>query len=297
MIINAFPTGWDVTNQTGGGSSASPVAPLLDFTYTGNYETIDDGNGDWRLRLLTSGTLTFLTQQVVDLFAVGGGGGGANYQGGMVGPGGGQPDTGTWSTSGGGGGGGYTTTVTEETMIANHAYTVNIGAGGTAGQDGGATSMDSTISASGGKKGASTSDGSGGAGGSGGGRGSMRETYFDGSDAFTVNASNGGSNGGNGEGTSGGTGQGTTTREFGEPDGTLYGSGGAGGNHLNGTQHIGGGSGGGNGACLGSSNYPATAGYANTGGGGGGGASTTLQGQSGGSGILIIRNHREQEEE
>ena len=160
MIISTFPWG------TGG----SPVIPQLpEFTFTGLYEMIQDEGSDWRLRLLSSGTLTFTGQQYVDLFAVGGGGGGANYQSGMIGPGGGQPDTGEWATSGGGGGGGYTTTVSGQTLISGHAYTVNIGAGGAAGQDGGATSMESLISASGGKKGAGTSDGKGGAGGSGGG--------------------------------------------------------------------------------------------------------------------------------
>jgi hypothetical protein len=160
-------------------------------------------------------------------------------------------------------------------------------------------------------------------GGSGGGLNyysySIKYTYYENT------ASDGGSDGGNGctaaicfytwsadeHGInyyeSGGTGQGTTTRAFGESDGTLYAGGGGGGG---GGEDIvaltwdtkpeynghGGAGGGGNGGFVSSdykgfeySNYMAKPGDVNTGGGGGGvgipGAGTT----SGGSGIVIIR--------
>ena len=53
--------------------------PVLgeDFSYSGNCQVIDDSVGDevqWRIKFLTSGTLTVLTADwLVDLFLVGGG--------------------------------------------------------------------------------------------------------------------------------------------------------------------------------------------------------------------------------
>ena len=49
------------------------------FTYTGNYQFIDDGSGNWRIKFLSSGTLTFTSlgnaRKGIDVFLVGGGAG------------------------------------------------------------------------------------------------------------------------------------------------------------------------------------------------------------------------------
>ncbi len=82
------------------------------FTYAGTYQVIDDDNGDYRVKFLSSANLNWLTEEIVDLFLVGGGGGGA-------------------SSNGAGGGGGYTTTSTYNTLTANTTYALNIGNGGT----------------------------------------------------------------------------------------------------------------------------------------------------------------------
>ena len=55
------------------------------FTYTGDYLVIDEGNGDWHVKFLTSGTFTAVSDLLIDVFAVGGGGGGhANGGSGIV---------------------------------------------------------------------------------------------------------------------------------------------------------------------------------------------------------------------
>ena len=50
------------------------------YTYTGSSTFIDDGNGNWRIKFLTSGTLTFTNLGTgvngIDVFLVGGGGSG-----------------------------------------------------------------------------------------------------------------------------------------------------------------------------------------------------------------------------
>ena len=56
------------------------------FTYTGNYEVVDDDDnvisdvdsyeGNWKIRFLTSGTFESTSDVLVDVFLVGGGGGG-----------------------------------------------------------------------------------------------------------------------------------------------------------------------------------------------------------------------------
>ena len=101
-IISYFPGG-----SAGGGTG------MPEYTYTGNASLIDDGGGNWRIKLLTSGTLTFTklgnAKGGVDVFCVGGGasGGGVGF----------------------GGGGGYTATETK-TVSKGMAYPVVIGAGG-----------------------------------------------------------------------------------------------------------------------------------------------------------------------
>ena len=174
-VITAFP---------GGEAPAS----IPEFTYTGNYTFIDDGDDNWRIKFLTSGTFTITNDDFdIDAFLVGGGGGGG------------------WR---GAGAGGYTT-LAQVTAVKDTGYSIVIGAGGGYQASGGQTSAFSNT-ANGGQGG--QSDGSGGDGGSGG-------AGWNG---------DGGSNGGNGTGQGYGYGQGTTTREFHEATGDLYSPGGAG---------------------------------------------------------------------
>lgn len=232
--------------------------PVLDsapkFTYTGTYEYIDDGSGNWRIKFLTSGIFTPMKNMTADVFLVGGGGGG------MAGE---KNPADRNKLAGSGGGGGKTVTVKAVTLTANTEYAVTVGAGGNVGADGSTTTAFGS-SAEGGKKGyKSGSDFYGGAGGSGGG----------------CQLGNGGSNGasgGGGTGGYGGAGQGTTTREFGEDAGDLY-AGGGGGSFYKNAPYSGGAGGGGNGYAAGTDNL-----------GGGGGCNA-----SGGSGIVIIRKHKE----
>ena len=223
---------------------------LPSFTYTGTYTIVQDSAMNWRIKFLTSGTFTPANNLNVDIFCVGGGGGGKNG-----------------STRQAGGGGGYTQTLLNQTLTANTAYTVTVGAGGVVEGDGGASSFGSLLTAEGGKKAASYS--TGGKGGSGG-AGCSTSTG-------TVQAY-GGSDGSNGEagGGTGGTGQGTTTREFGESTGDLYSGGGQGGPTGSGNPSYSAPGGGG------AVDQPGTD---NTGGGGG-------RAGAGGSGIVIIRNTR-----
>lgn len=253
------------------------------FTYTGDYALEDDnGNpitsttGNWRLRLLTSGTLKITelrgAENGVDVFLVGGGGSGGGYLNGVD------------RECGSGGGGGYTTTERNMTLTAT-TYDIQVGSGGApidghnAGIAGGVTSAFG-LTANGGSGG--TKGYKGGDGGSGGGSGGY----------YTNNAGgNGGSDGGNGAKTrnDGGTGQGTTTREFGESSGVLYAGGGGGGAYT-----LAPGAGGAGGGGKGSSNNSLDVGngVANSGGGGGGARNGGASSGAGGSGIVIIRNKR-----
>ena len=278
---------------------------LPNFTYTGTSTIHDDGDGNWRIKFLSSGLLTMDRNINTDIFMVGGGASGGQIPGGST------------THAAGGGGGGYTRT--ETLMIQrDHSYWIEIGAGGVVGataaeagytQPGGATEIrdgnqsgTAIFSVSGGDKTVSASNG--GKGGSGGGAGA---SDWSSSGKY---AGAGGSNGGNGSDDSsssspntGGVGQGTTTREFGELTGDLYAGGGGGGQYHTSASGsytapaLGGDGGGGNGCTNG---IAATNGQANTGGGGGGGSGNAASGNynvikaagNGGSGILIIRNHR-----
>lgn len=242
--------------------------PVLDsapkFTYTGTYEYIDDGGGNWRIKFLTSGTFTPLKAMTIDAFLVGGGGGGNIYAG---------------------GGGGYTKTVKTIELTPKYGYTIVVGSGGTGINDsdqantGGITSAFNETA----NGGSGAVDYDGGAGGSGGGAAGYRG-----------NGAKGGEDGGSGGSTtlgSGGTGQGTTTREFGESTGALYSGGGGGGAYSEYSGGAGGQGGGGDGGAYG---YPGSNGETNTGGGGGSGSyNGPKYGGTGGSGIVIIRKHKE----
>ena len=235
--------------------------PVLDsapkFTYTGTYEYIDDGGGNWRIKFLTSGTFTPLKNMTADAFLVGGGAGGG-YRYGPY-----------------GGGGGYTKTEKSIALSANNTYEIVIGAGGESNGNGGETSAFSVT----------VSGGSGKNGGSGGGTGSNvgRNGGSDGSDGYTDSIN------------TAGKGQGTTTREFGEPTGTLYSGGGGGAGRSSSTCGLGGDGGGGDGTYNQSKGKD---GEENSGGGGGGNyvdnsSGLTSAGGRGGSGIVIIRKHKE----
>ena len=202
----------------------------------------------------------------LDVFCVGGGSAGGS---------------GNWDANNGygkAGSGGYTKTQKSIQVTANTAYSIVIGAGGQSAFASGGSTSALGVTANGGTKLG---------GGSGGG------AYGN------TQVNNGGSDGGNGDPQdaanigidhwgSPGRGQGRTTREFGEPTGTLYaGGGGAGGNGS--AQAHGGAGGGGNGAWNG---HQPTSGAANTGGGGGGMYYGLTNVGKGGSGIAVIRNHR-----
>ena len=240
-----------------------------DFTYSGNCQVLDDSTEmeiNWRIKFLTSGELKFNNKQLVDIFLVGGGGVGSP---GRVSVSHSQ----SWKRSpyvGGGGGGGYTKTIKSIEITENKSYTIIIGSST------GTSSIQNitNCTASGGGTGANNfKGGDGGSGGAGGyysAYGAGTNTIVKGSPgkdgnggtASSVNSSTGQS--------VGGTGQGSTTREFGDPSGTLYSTGGSVGTNTNGA--------------------------ANTGNGGGGNNAdneTSTPGGNGGSGIIIIRKHKE----
>lgn len=243
--------------------------PVLDsapkFTYTGTYEYIDDGGGNWRIKFLSSGVFTPLKKMTIDAFLVGGGGagGGGSY--------------------GAGGAGGYTNTVKAQTIDPG-AYSIVIGAGGASAYSNGNASTAFGFSANGGGGGVKSSV-KGGSGGSGGGASIIGTSI---NYAPGAGGSDGGNGGANSNNVGAGSGQGSTTREFGESAGTLYAGGGGGAGYRSGG--AGGAGGGGRGGTMNSSH---TDGTDNTGGGGGGGYSLSANFGKGGSGIVIIRKHKE----
>ena len=258
MSGTTFTMGYENATLTANWASSKPT-----YTYTGSSQLIDDGNGNWRIKFLTSGTLVINDilniSNGIDVFLVGGGAGGAG--------------------SGAGGGGGYTKTIKKVSVTLNNGYAITIGAGGNADENGGSSSAFG-YSVSGGKTGYYD----GGAGGSGGGSGFRKQEL-----ASAGAGGSDGSNGGAGQ-YNGGVGQGTTTREFGEAGEKLYAGGGGGGGNNYGPASVcySGGPGGAGGGGAGG-RTEGSAGETNTG-GGGGGTSGVLY--AGGSGIVIIRNAR-----
>lgn len=255
-------------------STAISFNTIPEFTYTGDYEIVNDSDepitvspDNWKIRFLTSGTLTFTNlngaEGGIDVFLVGGGGGTKWSVGGKI--------------HSGGAGGGYTQTGKAITVTTNTPYTIDIGAGGIGAADGGTTSA-FELSASGGGSPASSAGAAGGSGGGG-------YVHASASGTSASGAGNGGSDGSDGVtagsgGGDGGKGQGTTTREFGEENGKLYAGGGAGASNKGGVSPVGGAGGGGD---MGSD------GTTNTGGGAGNAVNGT---HNGGSGIAVIRNTR-----
>lgn len=282
------------------------------FTYTGKYEIVDDKDNvisntsnycvdNWKIRFLTSGTLTFTAlgdaSDGIDVFLVGGGGRGGGtyaYNAGYYG----------FSAGGGGGGGGYTTTKTNVSIASNTAYKIVIGAGATSSTSSGTSSAFGYTAKGGGNGGSppcltKCNTSCYGAAGSGTGKGGYGQ----------VNVCQNGESILNGK---------AGVHEFNDSSySKLYGGGGGSGHGHNGaTNSIGTvGSGGAGGGGTGNNTYrvPSSTshnGTANTGGGGGGASYrlTTIsyssyQGQTaakgitypagnGGSGIVIIRNTR-----
>ena len=292
VVFKGLETGtWTITITNGTDTATKTVEikadyqaaisfnTIPDFTYTGDFEIVSDDDqpitvsqGNWKIRFLTSGTLTFTSlngaENGIDVFLVGGGGGGSRAAG----------------------GGGYTKTLKAVKVTVGTAYAIEVGAGGIAGVGNskaggsGGTSNAFGASANGGEaktNGATSFVGAN--GGSGGGAGSSNgaggQGGSDGSDGFHRNGTNQDS----------GKGQGATTREFGESGGKLYAGGGGGGTMTSSNGGAGGDGGGGDG---GNTSGGATSGATNTG-GGGGGAANNKAGGSGGSGIVTIRNARE----
>lgn len=244
-------------------STAISFNTIPEFTYTGDYEIVNDSDepitvsqGNWKIRFLTSGTLTFTNlngaEGGIDVFLVGGGGG-------------------SWYGTWGGGsnpnfvpsaaaGGGYTTTKKNISVTVGTQYAISIGAGGLggtgdsneSGKNGGNTTAFGAT-ANGGKTG--TTKAKGGDGGSGGAGYGGSSGGIDGADG----------SGGQYDEWAGGKGQGTTTREFAESAGKLYSTGGS----FNKSNEV----------------------TANTGDGGNHG-SAQANGHTGASGIVVVRNAR-----
>lgn len=297
MIISMFPAG---------GSGSGSGGEIIDgYNYTGEAEYIDDGEGNWRIKFLSSGILSLAQDVNVDIFAVGGGSGGfTGFTGSvrLINQKAGYDVTKTYYECGGGGSGGSVAMLEGRTLQSKYSYEIVIGEGGAQNSPGGETKINGVISAAGGtvthyndSKSGTVEGGesfTGAWGGTGGGAGS-KNTWEPSSPEPTQLSrigGSGGTDGGNGSGWGLGMGQGDSTREFGEVGGTLYAGGGAGGS-LSSTVYQGGAGGGGNGA---STSQAATNGAPNTGSGGGGGCYSVNGGAagSGGSGILIIRNAR-----
>ena len=288
------------------------------FTYTGNYEIVDDNNtiitdvgtyaGNWKIRFLTSGTLNVSdlgcssASDGIDAFVVGGGGNGASgtrYSGNSAG--------------GGGGGGGSAITVKRIAISTGTSYSIVVGAATENSSFGvgstayftalaGSTAPAATFS--------NTTGFSATAGVGGAGRLST-ETNNYGAIGVTVK------NGSDGNGIDG-------NYEFNEEGNKRYGAGGGFGTQgvstgSGGTAALGkdggadGGGKGGQGCSFNKVNnkwtsigaYAGSAGTANTGSGGGGGGGACGSGTStngsiggagaGGTGIVIIRNTRTNE--
>lgn len=223
---------------------------------------------------------------------------------------------------GGGGAGGYRSSVVGESsgggslaesviyLTPSTAYTVTIGAGGTAGVNetagtSGSNSVFGSITSTGGGYGGArtastqTPPASGGSGGGGGGAtsgtasgasGTAGQGYAGGTAITGSSGYDGGGGGGagavgaNASGNTGGAGGIGVSSSINGSATYRAGGGGGGGNNAGGTAGAGGNGGGGNGSNSGTG----SAATANTGGGGGGGVNSGTGG-NGGSGIVIIR--------
>lgn len=222
---------------------AGPDLNVASGYHDAAYEIFDDGDKNWRIKFYSSGVLEFIqtngARRGIDAFLVGGGAGMAlhTYMTYYANP--------PWGPRYGGGGG-YTDTFIGIEVLRHTPYTIIVGKGGRAnaytsqsrryGSDGESTSaFGHTVSGGIGAYARSYRDGNNteryeakaGDGGSGG-SGAVNYVGYDYQDSATDGS----------DGTSGssgfkpGIGQRTTTREFGEPNGDLYASGGGEGTNI-----------------------------------------------------------------
>lgn len=279
---NNTSTGYfDLPTGTTAQRPSSPVFGMVRAnTTTGNPEWYDTSTTSWIPFGDTAGSL-----YSVEYLVVAGGGGGACGQA-------------NGNGTGGGGAGGFRTASLN--LTSTTAYTVTIGAGGTAGQNNqnggnGANSVFGSVTSIGGGRGDFDSGSGAASGGSGGGGSNSRAGA-----AGTAGQGNAGGVGGTGNSSGGGGGAGAVGQTV--PSLTQSGAGGAGLTWFDGvTRAGGGGGGGGNGVTQGAGGSGGgTAGgpfqgssssaTANTGSGSGAsGTNGTVTTGNGGSGIVIIR--------
>ena len=233
---------WTITAMQSGVSVSQNVTITADctinldlnqipvFTYTGSYQIVDDNDnaitstfGNWKIRFLTSGTLTFTNLRSagngIDVFMVGGGGHGLIN---------------SHSIGGSGGGGGYTRTVRNVTLSTSATYSIVIGgSGGNSSAFGYAAGAGKTSSIS--HK-----------GGNGGSGGAVFNTSpgSDGGDGGVYSSSAGWRGGYGQKSVAGPNGETGTTREFGESGKRLYSTGGYGQSTACGAANTGNGGGG-----------------------------------------------------
>ena len=274
---------------SGGGDISAPIIGK-DFNWTGGagtYQVLDDGDKNWRIKFLSSGTFTPLKNMVIDAFLVGGGGGGGADSPNVDAMSGGNSTA--FGVTAAGGSGAYYNSADK------------LGKGGNGGSGGGGAFLTGTAAPS-------SDAGSGGSDGSNGAKAAMSNAGGTGQGSTTREF---------GEATgdlySGGGGGGSNSRAPDRGGAGGEGGGGKGGYDLStanaptaGTPNTGGGGGGNNyDGCGGGGGYTRTEKSivlaANTEhsivvGAGGSGATcnkTKMNGCDGGSGIVIIRKHKE----
>jgi len=282
---STLPTGLTLSTS---GLLSGTVNVVSNTTYSFTIEAYDSELQDAPRTFSLSVVLVMPPSSVEYLVVAGGGGGGAGGAGGGGGAGGLRSGTGLSVTSG-------------------IAYTVTVGAGGTAATNG-ANSIFSTITSTGGGAGGSrpTTINPSVGGSGGGGYGDIVSSISGAAGNTPSTTPSQGNNGGNnlnsgvygagGGGGAGGVGQSATGSVSGAGGvGTAsaitgasvtYAGGGGGGQSQNGASRGLGGTGGGG---AGGTTGVGTAGGTNTGGGGGGGGGVSGTGGSGGSGVVIIR--------
>ena len=291
--LNASQNSSNVSGLVGQWSfnGADVVFPLY-ISATGGTITTD---GDYKVHTFTSSdTFTVTGTGTAEVLVVGGGGSG----GGNIG--------------GGGGAGGYIYEAIH--AVTAQAYTVTVGAGGTAvtgaaqGNNGGNSVFDTLTAVGGGGGGYYAAPGTNGSsGGSGGGGGASDSGSPGGGTGTSGQGNNGGAGitqsgpwlGGGGGGAAGIGGAATTTVAGSGGAGTAssisgssvtYAKGGGGGAHSGGSTATGTGAGGvTGGATGGSGSGTGGSGTANRGDGGGGGGFSGQTSGAGGSGVVILR--------
>ena len=298
------PEGFPITYSydTNPSNQAQATITNSGSTYTITPSTNTSNAGNFTLRFKATDGLHSISKTsnvslafapIVDYLVVGGGGGGSGGDNGSTGGG------------GGGGGAGGLLAGTSLTLANSTTYTITVGTGGNGGafngglgQSGGNSSIAgsglTTITATGGGRGANTgtTGANGGSGGGGGGRGHAPGTGVSGQ----------GNSGGNGGNWGGGGGGGGAGGAGGNATGSDGGAGGVGvSNSITGSAvfYAGGGGGGRNGGSNGAGgnggggSWPsAPDGVDGTGGGGAGQPAGSNSGGAGGDGVVILRTSK-----